>query len=307
VVATQVVEQSLDVDFDLLITDLAPTDLLLQRIGRLHRHDHRPRSQRPLPLQEARCVVVGADWETTPPKPVSGSKAVYGDHLLLRTAAQLFALQESKSEICLPDDIAPWVAEAYSNQRLGPASWQEKMAEAKTEADGNREKAEQNAKNFRLPAPRPSGDLTGWLDYSVGEADVGDGRAQVRDSEDSFEVLVVQSDSGGQWRLPDWLTGEHQPLAGQLLPFSEPLSLPLRKVLASASVRLPAVLARGATGDAVIEQLEQFRVASWQESSDLAGQLIMPLNDQRHIELADFTVTYDPMLGLMTERTSDGQ
>jgi CRISPR-associated endonuclease/helicase Cas3 len=53
-VATQTVEQSLDLDADLLLTDLCPMDVLLQRIGRLHRH-HRPR---PAGFEQARVWVV---------------------------------------------------------------------------------------------------------------------------------------------------------------------------------------------------------------------------------------------------------
>lgn len=58
IVATQTLEQSLDVDADLLITDLAPVDVLLQRIGRLHRHD---RQDRPAEFETARCVVLLPD------------------------------------------------------------------------------------------------------------------------------------------------------------------------------------------------------------------------------------------------------
>jgi CRISPR-associated endonuclease/helicase Cas3 len=57
VVATQTVQQSLDLDADLLITDLCPMDVLLQRIGRLHRHV-RSVSERPHGFREAVCVVL---------------------------------------------------------------------------------------------------------------------------------------------------------------------------------------------------------------------------------------------------------
>jgi len=66
VIGTQTLEQSLDIDADLLVTDLCPMDVLLQRLGRLHRHERpsadAPGDHRPHGFEEARA------WVLTPPR-----------------------------------------------------------------------------------------------------------------------------------------------------------------------------------------------------------------------------------------------
>jgi CRISPR-associated endonuclease/helicase Cas3 len=81
--ATQVIEQSLDLDFDLLVTELAPVDLVLQRAGRLHRHSNR---LRPASLNEAQLWLIQPDeFDEHGVAHFGKNEYVYDRHILLRS------------------------------------------------------------------------------------------------------------------------------------------------------------------------------------------------------------------------------
>jgi len=105
VVATQVLEQSLDVDFDLMVSDIAPIDLLLQRAGRLHRHD-RPR---PPGLEEARLYVLQPDLSVAQPD-LKPSERIYAPDLLLKTA---LLLESGTLEVAEPQDLERLICAVY--------------------------------------------------------------------------------------------------------------------------------------------------------------------------------------------------
>ena len=121
-VATQTVEQSLDIDADLLIADLCPMDVLLQRIGRLHRHDRKDddgQSLRPEGYQHAKCVVLTPeerdmtanirDSGQAYPNPGPGLGSVYND---LRIIEATWRALESRSSISIPRDNRVLVEES---------------------------------------------------------------------------------------------------------------------------------------------------------------------------------------------------
>jgi CRISPR-associated endonuclease/helicase Cas3 len=109
VIATQVVEQSLDVDFDLMISDIAPIDLLLQRSGRLHRH----RRSRPGPLRDRNLYVIMPDLTTGFPD-FGPSRWVYARDILLRTGLLFFKEGRYQSRnIIVPSGISSFIETVY--------------------------------------------------------------------------------------------------------------------------------------------------------------------------------------------------
>ncbi len=94
VVGTQTLEQSLDIDADLLITDLCPLDVLLQRIGRLHRH---PRDDRPGAHRQPVCIVLLPDSDDLAPllkRGINGlGQYVYQDLRILEATRRLILQQ----------------------------------------------------------------------------------------------------------------------------------------------------------------------------------------------------------------------
>lgn len=129
-IATQVAEQSLDLDFDLLVTDLAPIDLILQRAGRLWRHGRDFR-----PVSEPTLLVAGLT-ENEPPsfgKPLWWG-AVYREDVLLRTWALL--REEQRQTLILPDEIDHLVKSVYEEQVELTESLRLRMEKALMDGEG---------------------------------------------------------------------------------------------------------------------------------------------------------------------------
>ncbi|MGH8629683.1 MAG: hypothetical protein ACREU7_02815, partial [Burkholderiales bacterium] len=95
VVATQVIEQSLDLDFDVMISDFAPVDLLLQRAGRLQRHDRGPRRH------PDRLILAAPEAADAGPQFGTADEHIYEPYVLLRS---WLALTAHGNKVRLPSD-----------------------------------------------------------------------------------------------------------------------------------------------------------------------------------------------------------
>lgn len=298
VVATQVIEQSLDLDFDVMASDVAPMDLLIQRAGRVHRHA-RPREARPPRLASPRLILMGCQGLAQGGAPVldPGARSVYGEAALLRTSAVLAELLEGGcASFESPGDVARLVREAYSESRASPAGWEDAwvtahLADSATEA-GRLERSSQ----WVIPAPGRAR-LDRLTRLAAGEAaEEARGQAQVRDVDESLPVVVVQR-AGGRLRAISWLS---RPYAGRLLDEGW-IEDGLAQAVARCSVTIPAAAIRRIPGglDGLVDALEANGTRAWNESKWLRGSLPLVLDESMSAVVGSVRFTYDRQLGLM--------
>ena len=180
-VATQVIEQSLDVDFDWIITQLCPIDLLFQRMGRLHRHE-KNNPMRPADFKQALCTVL------LPPGTGFGLHAlIYSNTRVLWRTAQMLR-RHIERPITFPSAYRAWIESVYEEGPWGDEPDEVETGFAKFEIDreGKRGIAKQMLK---------------W----AGDAEINDSdekiRAVTRDSEFSLSLVPYLTTAKGKQLL----------------------------------------------------------------------------------------------------------
>ena len=198
VVGTQVLEQSLDLDFDAMVTDLAPVDLLLQRAGRSHRHD---RPNRPVATP---TLYVNVARDETDSRLLGVNAVLYEEYILQRTLQAL----ELQSALQLPEDYRRLVEAVYSDDEPSDeallASWrlfQDHVYQAQQEA------------HLRLvPPPDPEepfcASIAGLV-FQENESSANWGVAQTRLGAESVTLIPLER-AGGTCVVP--ATGQRVPL-----------------------------------------------------------------------------------------------
>lgn len=284
VVASQVIEQSLDIDFDVMITDLAPIDLLLQRSGRLHRHDRG--EARPQRLRTPRMFITGVGWAAEPPEPAKAYQRIYQPFVLYRTLAVL----ESRSNIELPREIPELVQRVYGSEPIGPSNWQPALELAHKRFEENLLKKRRQAGDFRLrDIGEPGSSLIGWIQASVGDAESAKNQAAVRDIGETLEVFALFRDFDGVIKTLPWLAKN----GGIAIPLDAPPPGWLAKVISSCSLRLPEGMCAGRIAG-LIDSLERSHpFPSWAASPLLRGELVLIFEADNTTTLGDYLLRYD--------------
>lgn len=295
IIGTQVIEQSLDIDFDILISDLAPMDLLIQRMGRLHRHN----IERPMKHKFPQLFLLGTSENL---EFESGASIVYGDYLLARTQYFLPGI------IDLPNDISPLVQKVY-NQKLEikfdnkavDDSYQYSKNEYYSKLDVKKKKA----KIYRIADPVLRGsrfrkeNLIGWLKHSNPDDSEEQSYAQVRDIEETIEVIALKKKGCGYG-----LFGQEQDISDLISDYKT------AKEVAKNTLRLPKSFSKSYNIDKTIEELEQYntnKLTGWRSSSWLRGSLGIIFDENNEFTINGRKIHYDEKYGVSIKEVEKGE
>ena len=258
IIGTQVIEQSLDIDLDVLITDLCPIDLLLQRIGRLQRHD----ITRPVKHKEPVVYIMGTsdclDFE-------KGSERIYGKYYLIRTQYYLPDI------IRIPSDIPILINKVYGDEELCLAKelmsvYQESLDYKNSQQDNQKNKAltYRIKKPYRVINPDRY-NLISWLknpDHSNSDEMAA---AQVRDIMETIEVIVVKKIGNGYGTFDT-----REDISGRISESQ------VARNLAKQTIRLPNYVTNKKGVEDTIKFLEKYNLEylpDWQNQPWLKGTL----------------------------------
>lgn len=271
-VATQIIEQSLDLDFDLMVSEIAPVDLLLQRSGRLHRH---PR-KRPPGMETSRLTVLcGADWEGPPPESFGESiEYVYDRYILLRTWLAL----RGRNEINAPDEIESLVEAVYGDSaEETDEPWRVALEQAYETMTGEYLASKTFARQLLVAEPQDPADLV--EDFNSQLLDDEDPqvhkavRAATREGDPSFTVVMLPADT--------------------VLTF-EPTVSEVRRLLDSA-----VKLSHKALFRAFLQSGEA--PGQWAKNAHLRHARLLRLDERNTGLVGKYRLTLDKQLGLVIE------
>lgn len=292
VIGTQVIEQSLDIDFDVLITDLAPIDLLLQRMGREHRHK---RDDRPENLKEPKVYVLNSkDYDFD-----KASTYVYDPYLLFRTEYYL------PDKINLPNDISHLVQLVYSEKEL-TLEYNVKDVYNKYSRDFIKKlkEKESKAETYRLQPPETNKisddkNILDWIKYSNAKAEASEikASAQVRDSDDTIEVIALKKCECGYEFFDE---------KGILNPLDNKTAIKM----AQHTIRLPRAVYYGYGIDKVIKYLEDYyneNLKEWDNQSWLKNTLGIVFDVNNEFRIFDKILHYDTKYGLTVKKEDEDE
>lgn len=293
IIGTQVIEQSLDIDFDVLITEIAPMDLLIQRIGRLWRHD----IKRPTNYSTPVCYVTGLsdnlDFD-------SGARFIYDNYILARTQ---YFLQDS---LKVPDDISKLVQNVYSDKEIDFNSndLNSTLNNFKIKHNEFLKMKKLKANTFRLKEPLyesslfDSSTLIDWSNGVCTNLSEETAYAQVRDTNETMEVIALQKTGNGYG-----LFGSDEDLSNKISDFK------VAKEIAKQTITLPVALTKNYNIDRTIRKLEEFKIknlSDWQKSQWLKSSLAIIFDENGYVDLQNgFTLHYSKECGLSYTKRKD--